>query len=73
MADKIPYETLLPVALALYEKIPHSVGFSIKPNTEKGQKRAIEEEAEDFATFYHCLHNRLIDTALSDSMSRNQS
>ena len=73
MADKIPYEVLLPVALALYEKIPHSIGFSIKPDTEKGQKRAIEEEAEDFARFYHCLHARLIDTALSDNKARNQS
>lgn len=73
MADKIPYETLLPVALALYEKIPHSMDFSIKPDAEKGQKRLIEEEAEDFARFYHCLHSRLADTALSDSKPRNQS
>ena len=72
MADKIPYEVLLPVALELYQKIPQPVEFSVKQIIEKGEHRFIEEEATDFAKFYCSLHNQLIDGIESCNKNLNQ-
>lgn len=72
MADKIPYEVLLPVALELYQKIPHSMEFSVKPSIEKGDHRFIEEEATDFARFYRILHQKLLECGVPESKNQSQ-
>lgn len=58
MAEKIPYEVLLPVALELYKKIPQPP----TPNVCKKEERPaeIQKVADDFASFYNRLHDNLV-------------
>ena len=60
MEEKIPHEVLLPIVLELYQKIPHPDEFHFKPNSENGETRKLEQEADDFAIFYRRLHEKLV-------------
>lgn len=58
MADKIPYEVLLPVAVELFQKLPYP---SVKDNEDNVIKVAEREKlASAFAIFYHKLHEELV-------------
>lgn len=56
MAEKIPFETLLPIALELFSKVPHEKQLS---PPKGGRPQMLEDAAEDFARFYHSLHQKL--------------
>lgn len=57
MAEKIPYEVLLPIAMELFSKVPQDKPVD-RSDTEKNlefRKHLIE----DFSSFYHSLHQHL--------------
>ena len=58
MAEKIPFETPLPIALELYKKVP-PITLSTKAKDAQERVERGEAIAEEFATFYHALHQKL--------------
>lgn len=58
MAEKIPYEALLPVALELYNKIPQPPTPRVCKEEERPAE--IQKAADDFASFYNRLHDNLV-------------
>ena len=59
MADKIPYEVLLPVALELFQKVPFPEISIEEDNLIKVAQR--DKLTSQFANFYHSLHQKLVD------------
>lgn len=65
MADKIPYDVLLPIALELFKQVPF-------PETNRDEDNLIrvaqrEKIASNFAKFYHSLHQKLVNPTQSAS------
>ena len=65
MAEKIPYEVLLPIALELIQQVP----FPKTNNDEDNVIRVAQREklASNFAIFYHSLHQKLVNPTQSAS------
>lgn len=57
MAEKIPCEVLLPIAMELFNKVPQD-----KPVNRSDSEANLEFRKhliEDFSSFYHSLHQHL--------------
>ena len=65
MAEKIPYEVLLPIALELFQQVP----FPKTNNDEDNVIRVAQREklASNFAIFYYSLHQKLVNPTQSAS------
>lgn len=58
MPEKISMDILLPVALELYKLTPGR-SLQIKSTNQEERIQNLTAQADDFATFYHCLHQKL--------------
>ncbi|MBQ7607483.1 MAG: hypothetical protein IJU76_05885 [Desulfovibrionaceae bacterium] len=58
MEEKIPYEVLLPVALAIYQSVPRPLTSKLPKEDEYAL--LLEKNSTSFATFYHDLHRKLL-------------
>lgn len=65
MAEKIPYEVLLPIALKLFKQVPFPAPENKEDNLLVVAQR--EKLASNFAMFYHSLHRKLVDPTPADS------
>ena len=65
MAEKIPYEVLLPIALELFKQVPFPAPENKDDNLLCVAQR--EKLASNFAMFYHYLHQKLVNPTPADS------
>ena len=58
MAEKIPYEVLLPIAMELFNKVPQDKPVNgADPEANLMFRKNL---IEDFSRFYHFLHQHLV-------------